>query len=76
MEPIAISVRGAGEWVVIHRCAACGALRLNRIAGDDNALILLRLAVEPLARPPFPIERVAIMPAAGWLAADTMGPPG
>jgi hypothetical protein len=76
MEPIAVSVRGAGEWVVIHRCAGCGTLRLNRIAGDDNALILLRLAVEPLVRPPFPIERVAIMPAAGVPVADTIVPPG
>jgi hypothetical protein len=76
MEPIAISVRGAGEWVVIHRCTGCGALRLNRTAGDDNALVLLRLAVQPLARPPFPIERTAIMPAGGGPLADTMAPPG
>ncbi|HXJ64258.1 MAG TPA: RNHCP domain-containing protein [Actinomycetota bacterium] len=58
MEPIAISVRGGGEWVLVHRCAGCGAVRLNRSAGDDNPLMLLRLAVRPLAQPPFPIELV------------------
>ena len=58
MEPIAISVRGDGEWILIHRCTGCDALRLNRTAGDDNPLILLRLAVRPLAQPPFPLERM------------------
>jgi len=33
-------------------------VHLNRTAGDDNPLVLLRLAVKPLAQPPFPIERV------------------
>jgi hypothetical protein len=59
MEPIAISVRGDGEWVLVHRCTGCDTLHLNRTAGDDNPLILLRLAVKPLAQPPFPIERIA-----------------
>jgi hypothetical protein len=58
MEPIAISVRGNGEWILVHRCTGCDALSLNRIAGDDNPLILLRLAVKPLAQPPFPIELI------------------
>jgi hypothetical protein len=58
MEPIAISVRGDGEWILIHNCMGCGELRLNRTAGDDNPLLLLRLAVKPLAQPPFPLERV------------------
>ena len=59
MEPIAICVRGDGEWVIVHRCTGCDDLNLNRTAGDDNPLILLRLAVRPLAQPPFPIERIA-----------------
>jgi len=58
MEPIAIAVRGDGEWVLIHRCAGCDALRSNRTAGDDNPLMLMRLAMKPLAQPPFPIERI------------------
>jgi len=59
MEPAAITVRNDGEWALIHRCLGCGELHLNRIAGDDNPLILLRLAVKPLAQPPFPLERIA-----------------
>jgi RNHCP domain len=56
MEPIAITVRGGGEWVLVHRCAGCGEVHLNRTAGDDNPLALLRVAVLPLAQPPFPLE--------------------
>ena len=56
MEPIGITVRGDGEWVLVHRCTGCDEVHLNRTAGDDNPLALLRLAVLPLARPPFPME--------------------
>ena len=56
MEPIAIHVRGDGEWVLVHRCSGCGVLHLNRTAADDNALLLVQLAVKPMARPPFPLE--------------------
>ena len=59
MEPIAITVRKDGEWVLIHRCNGCGVLHSNRIAGDDNALLLFRLAVRPLALPPFPLDQFA-----------------
>jgi hypothetical protein len=58
MEPIAITVRKDGEWMIVHRCTFCDEIHLNRIAGDDNPLLLLRLAVKPLAQPPFPLERV------------------
>ena len=56
MEPIAISVRGAGEWVLVHRCLGCDTVHLNRIAGDDNPLLLVRIAVGPLSQPPFPLD--------------------
>jgi hypothetical protein len=56
MEPIAVSVRADGEWSLVHRCGACSAVRLNRIAGDDNPFTLMQLAVRPLAAPPFPLE--------------------
>ena len=56
MEPIAVAVRPDGEWAIVHRCDGCAAVRLNRIAGDDNPLVLMRLAVKPLAQPPFPLE--------------------
>ena len=29
---------------------------MNRVAGDDNPLALMALAVRPLGRPPFPLE--------------------
>lgn len=56
MEPIAISIRRGNEWVLIHRCNGCGALKENRIAGDDNEWALLSLAVRPVAQPPFPLD--------------------
>jgi RNHCP domain len=56
MEPISVSVRDDGEWALVHRCTACSTVHVNRIAGDDNPLMLMRLAVRPLARPPFPLE--------------------
>ena len=59
MEPIAVWVRRDGEWAIVHRCQRCGAIRTNRIAGDDNELALMSLAVRPLASPPFPLDRVA-----------------
>ena len=58
MEPIAIAVRRNNEWALIHRCTVCGALKSNRIAGDDNELALLSLAVRPVAQPPFPLDRL------------------
>lgn len=61
MEPIAITVRKDGEWVLIHRCLGCGELDSNRIAGDDNPLLLVRIAVKPLAQPPFPLDRLALI---------------
>jgi len=53
MEPIAISSRPDGEWMILHRCKKCGVIHANRIAGDDNAVALLALAAKPLANPPF-----------------------
>lgn len=61
MEPIAIAVRGDGEWLVVHRCRSCGRLNLNRSAGDDNPLLLVRLAVRPLVQAPFPLERMGFV---------------
>jgi uncharacterized protein YcbX len=56
MEPISICVRADGEWALVHRCGGCGEVHVNRIAGDDNPLALMHLAVRPLAQPPFPLE--------------------
>ncbi|GAA0272323.1 hypothetical protein GCM10010302_07420 [Streptomyces polychromogenes] len=49
MEALGMSVRTDGEWVIIHQCVTCGELSANRIAGDDNPLALVRLALRPLA---------------------------
>ncbi|MFD0900728.1 RNHCP domain-containing protein [Actinomadura sediminis] len=48
MEPLSVSVRPDGEWMIIHQCLSCGELSANRITGDDNALALVRLALKPL----------------------------
>ena len=56
MEPLAITARADGEWVIIHRCQMCGLLRLNRIAGDDRERALIALVLRPLARPAFPLD--------------------
>jgi len=63
MEPIAVWARDDGEWALVHRCRGCAAVKVNRIAGDDNPPLLMRLAVKPLAQPPFPLE---------WLAGPSM----
>ncbi|MBL8745250.1 MAG: RNHCP domain-containing protein [Phycisphaerae bacterium] len=56
MQPVAIEVRRDGEWSLVHRCTGCGLLRTNRIAGDDNAMSLLALALRPIAHPAFPLD--------------------
>ncbi|MCX5673346.1 MAG: ribosome small subunit-dependent GTPase A [Planctomycetota bacterium] len=58
MEPVAVWVRKGGEWAIVHRCRDCGTLSSNRIAADDNEMLLLSLAVKPLATPPFPLDRL------------------
>lgn len=55
MEPVAIWVRPDGEWAIVHRCQRCSTLRSNRIAGDDDPSILMKLASRPLFHPAFPI---------------------
>ena len=56
MEPVAVAVRADGEWALIHRCTACATLHENRIAGDDNVMVLMSVAARPLAQPPVPME--------------------
>ena len=65
MEPFAIGIQGNGEWSILHRCRRCGLIRTNRIAGDDNDVLLVSMALRPLARPPFPLERLGCAPAGG-----------
>lgn len=60
MEPVAVWVRQDGEWAVIHRCTVCGMMSSNRIAADDNEMLLLSIAVKPLAKPPFPLDMTVL----------------
>lgn len=60
MEPIAISTQRDGEWSIVHRCQKCGDIKTNRIAGDDDSLQLVCLALRPLANLPFPLEQVPV----------------
>ncbi len=43
MAPAGTFVRRKGEQVLLHRCLGCGFERHNRIAADDNPLLLMRL---------------------------------
>ena len=58
MEPAGILSRRNGEQVIIHRCLGCGKEDPNRIAADDNPLLLMRLmpvsapGLEPVAMEP------------------------
>jgi hypothetical protein len=51
MSALSLTVRPDGEWLIIHSCLACGTLSANRVAGDDNALMLVRMALRPLNTP-------------------------
>ncbi|MEU8896186.1 RNHCP domain-containing protein [Nocardia sp. NPDC048505] len=48
MAAVAMSARADGEWMLIHQCRTCGRLSVNRTAGDDNPLALVRLAMRPI----------------------------
>ena len=58
-----------GEWAIVHRCRRCGCLRSNHIAADDNPVKLMSIALRPLANPPFPLDRIEEMTAAGGAPA-------
>ena len=58
MEAIGVWVRKGGEWALIHRCKICGHISSNRIAADDNPLILMSIAMKPLGNPPFPLAKI------------------
>ncbi|CAA9540559.1 MAG: Ribosome small subunit-stimulated GTPase EngC [uncultured Thermomicrobiales bacterium] len=49
MAPIGLLSRRNGEQVLIHLCLGCGKEDPNRIAADDNPLLLMR--IEPVTAP-------------------------
>ena len=59
MEPVAVWVRKGDEWAIIHRCRECGDFHSNRIAADDNEMLLLSIAAKPIAKPPFRLDRIS-----------------
>ena len=61
MEPVSVWVRKGGEWAIIHRCRLCGAFSSNRIAADDNPMLLMSIAVKPLSMPPFPLNQLTTL---------------
>ncbi len=65
MEPLGLTVKHTlkryqtekqGELMLIHRCAACGKLSINRVAGDDNTIMLNDLFVRSQDMPPALLE--------------------
>jgi len=56
MDPVSVWVRKNGEWAIIHRCRLCGTFSSNRIAADDNPMLLMSIAVRPLSMPAFPLN--------------------
>ena len=75
MEPVAVWVRRGGEWAIIHRCKRCGALSSNRVAADDNPMKLMSIAMRPLSAPPFPLERIEVIPALRGAVGSVLYPP-
>ncbi|MDY7103347.1 MAG: RNHCP domain-containing protein [Actinomycetota bacterium] len=56
LAPIAVAAGAPGEWQLVLRCDGCDRLEAHAVATDDNTLLLVQIAVGPLARPPFPLE--------------------
>ena len=50
MAPIGLFARPSGEQVIVHECLGCGFRRYNRVAADDNPLVVMHLE---LINPPF-----------------------
>jgi hypothetical protein len=45
MQPIGVFYRPSLEQVVVHRCLGCDSVRYNRVAADDNMILLGELPV-------------------------------
>lgn len=56
MEPAGALSEG-GQLVLVHRCVACGHLRRNRCAADDDRDAVLGLFGRPVPDPPRPPPR-------------------
>jgi hypothetical protein len=56
MAPVGVFTRPKGEQAIVHRCHACGHERYNRIAADDDVVLVQRL---PLVEPRGPRRKPA-----------------
>jgi hypothetical protein len=45
MKPIGLMTRRNGEMVLIHECLGCGKQDPNRIAADDNPVLLATIPI-------------------------------
>ncbi len=52
MKPVGLHTRRNGEEVLIHECLGCGKRDPNRIAADDNPVLLLEIPLIELDDPP------------------------
>lgn len=59
-----------GEWALLHRCRMCGTIHANRVAADDNPLLLMSLASKPLACPPFPLDKLEELAALSGVSME------
>lgn len=44
MDPVAVTTRRTGEFVLTHRCTKCGFERYNRVAGDDDFDLVTKIS--------------------------------
>lgn len=70
MDPVGVWVRKNGEWALLHRCRMCGTIHANRVAADDNPLLLMSLASKPLACPPFPLDKLEELAALSGVSME------
>lgn len=50
MKPIGVFTRKTGEYVLVHKCLKCNFERFNRIAGDDNIDLVVKLSNIPVRK--------------------------
>jgi hypothetical protein len=64
-----------GELMLVHHCAACGALSLNRVAADDSPDRLWEVFETSLAQPPAPTAGIDLLgiPERGLVRARVFG---
>lgn len=43
MKPVGIVARENGEELIVHQCQGCGFVSKNRVAGDDDEIVVSKL---------------------------------